>query len=82
MFSEQTEHEEGEEGEDEAASPVSPARQKLTSMAPNDTESWLKDEITEMFNHFNHKLFDALLKSTKMSLDQLRKRVFFQKMHG
>ena len=44
---------------------------------PED-DNWLKEECGELFNFFNHKCLDAILRSTKLSLDLIRKRVFFQ----
>ena len=43
----------------------------------SEDELWLHEECEELFNHFNHKCLDAILRATKLSLDFIRKRVFF-----
>ena len=37
-------------------------------------EAWLKMECEELFMFYSHKCFESLLKSTKSSLELLRKR--------
>ena len=55
-----------------------------TSVVPVATPDLLSEEdqlfyeeCMELFNHFNHKCLEAILKATKHSLDIIRKRVFF-----
>ena len=43
-----------------------------------EEQQWLRDEIDNLHNFFNHKTLDAILRATKLSLDTIRKRVFFQ----
>ena len=45
----------------------------------SEEEQWLKEECDELFNHFNHKCLEAILRATKLSLDLIRKRVFIAK---
>ncbi|XP_064651602.1 dynein axonemal heavy chain 8-like [Lineus longissimus] len=40
-------------------------------------EQLLREECEQLFNHFNHKNLDAILRATKLSLDLIRKKVFF-----
>ena len=37
-------------------------------------DAWLKMECEELFMFYSHKCFESLLKSTKSSLELLRKR--------
>jgi len=38
----------------------------------------MRDKLKELFNGFNHRLFDSLLKMARSSIDLLRKRLFYQ----
>ncbi|XP_071095783.1 dynein axonemal heavy chain 8-like [Haliotis cracherodii] len=40
------------------------------------TEQQIKEACEELFEHFNHRLLDALLRATRHSLDVMRKRFF------
>ena len=40
-------------------------------------EQLLREECEQLFNYFNHKNLDAILRATKLSLDLIRKKVFF-----
>ena len=44
----------------------------------SEEEQLLKEECEELFSHFNHRLLEAILRATRLSLDFIRKRVFFQ----
>lgn len=57
--------EEGEEGTDQEE--------------VDEEETQLRLECKELTTYFNHKLLEAILRATKLSLDLIRKRVFFQK---
>ena len=48
------------------------------SVELSEEEQSLNEECMELFNHFNHKCLEAILRATKLSLDLVRKRVFFQ----
>ncbi|KAI0211059.1 Dynein heavy chain 8, axonemal [Lamellibrachia satsuma] len=39
-------------------------------------ENWLKTECDELFAHFNHKCVESLLRSTRVSLEMVRRRCF------
>ena len=47
----------------------------------SEDELWLQEECDELFNQFNHKCLDSILRATKLSLDIIRKRVFIQASH-
>lgn len=42
-----------------------------------EEEQQLQEECTEMIAHFSQKMLEALLKATRLSLDTIKKRVFF-----
>jgi hypothetical protein len=50
-----------------------------TSCGTTEEQQLFHEECTELFNHFNHRCLDAILRATKGSLDLIRKRVFLQK---
>lgn len=43
-------------------------------------EANLKDKLKEMFISFNNRLMDSLLKSSKNTMDLLRKRLMYQNL--
>ncbi|NXH09574.1 DYH8 protein, partial [Bucco capensis] len=57
-------------------------REKTTS-ADNDQDGVKEDEFRkkckEIVAHFNHQLLDSLQRATRLSLDSLKKRIFFSK---
>ena len=55
------------------------SQQQHDTQLLSEDEQWLREECDELFNHFNHKCLDAVLRATKQSLDLIRKRVFFHK---
>ena len=63
---------------DQPAAPRGGARSKSTAGLADD-EHWLRNELHELFTFFSHKCLEALLRATRLSLDLLRKRVFFQR---
>ena len=42
-------------------------------------EDWLRNECHELFSTFSHRCLDAIIRATRTSLDQLKKRVFVQR---
>lgn len=50
-----------------------PPREKTPK--PTD-EKTLEEEIEELIMYFNHRTFEALLKSTRSALDGIKRRVF------
>ena len=46
---------------------------------PGKNWQWLQEEHEELVSYFNQQCLDAVLRSTKLSLDLIRKRVFFHK---
>ena len=51
---------------------------ELDSLVSSEGE-WLLNECKELSNHFKHKCLDAVTKSVRTSLDQLRKRCFLRR---
>lgn len=45
----------------------------------NEQEQQLKQECKELFNHFNHKNVEAIVRATRLSLDAIKRRVFFSR---
>ncbi len=60
-----------------AAAPMITVADAEVASELTEEEQWLKEECVELFNHFNHKCLEAILRATKLSLDLIRKRVFF-----
>ena len=63
-----------------------PSLGAVTSKSSNATstaaeiseEEQLREQCEELFNHFNHRNLESILRATKLSLGLIRKRVFFQ----
>ncbi|XP_023932850.1 dynein heavy chain 8, axonemal [Lingula anatina] len=47
----------------------------------SEEEMSLREQCVELKSYFNHRLLDALLRATRLSLDLIRKRVFFHNSH-
>ncbi|CAH1796663.1 unnamed protein product [Owenia fusiformis] len=60
---------EGDEGSETNIVPVGDAT--------SEEEAIIREECKELFNHFNHKNLEAILRATRLSLDLIRKRAFF-----
>ena len=54
-----------------------PSSIQLEAEPEQGPEQILKEKCEEMFSHFNHKTLEAMLRATRLSLDLIRKRVFF-----
>ncbi|XP_055492373.1 dynein axonemal heavy chain 8-like [Leucoraja erinacea] len=63
-----------EEPEDEKASFVSSYSNKDDSQGKKDDE--FERDVTELYAHFSHNLQDALVKSSHLSLEVLKRRMF------
>jgi len=62
-------------GDDDADRPDNP---KELERRVQKEEHQMRDKLKELFNGFNHRLFDSLLKMARSSIDLLRKRLFYQ----